>query len=126
MIKGPDSNSDSSSEYHAMSYVWGASTRTWDIEIDGRTVKVTQSLGEALTSIRKNTTCSMIWADAISINQDDVEERGLEKPSGIPRRRLQRPVRKSNDTPCELMVMGMHHVVGSLKKRGDYIRLTVM
>ncbi len=68
-------NEDSPPEYMALSYAWGDAKNTSYIEINGATRKVTTSLAIALRHIRKPDEEVVIWADAVSINQNDVTER---------------------------------------------------
>jgi hypothetical protein len=58
-----------------LSYVWGDPTPVRRIEINGVTAKITESLHEALMAIRDNTSVRVIWADALSINQQDKTEK---------------------------------------------------
>lgn len=79
--------------YEAISYVWGNPKRRRDITIDGATLSVTENLHGALTAFRhrpvvgrsdeqdKGTTPARrhpvrrLWADAVCINQQDLQER---------------------------------------------------
>ncbi|KAF2675041.1 hypothetical protein BT63DRAFT_27130 [Microthyrium microscopicum] len=61
--------------FQALSYVWGDPTPVSEIEIDGRFCKISQNLSQALLSIYDNTAFRVIWADAVSINQQDNEEK---------------------------------------------------
>lgn len=62
--------------YEALSYVWGSSKERTDTICNGKTVKITRNLGEALQRVRLADRPRFIWADAICINQEDIEERG--------------------------------------------------
>jgi Heterokaryon incompatibility protein (HET) len=65
--------------YDALSYVWGDPSRTHEIWIEGRVLKITASLHGALTQLVDFAqTDQCIWADAICINQDDLEERSAQ------------------------------------------------
>ncbi|KAI1497061.1 heterokaryon incompatibility protein-domain-containing protein [Biscogniauxia marginata] len=70
--------------YAALSYVWGDPHNTENIEVDGHTLPITTNLASALWHFRKyglpqnqqTGTISLLWVDAICINQDDDKERG--------------------------------------------------
>ncbi|KAE8449885.1 hypothetical protein EG329_007362 [Mollisiaceae sp. DMI_Dod_QoI] len=68
-------------EYIALSYVWGSETDRRDIKLNGRSMSVTANLYDALICMRKNIAMASlgfpakIWVDAISINQNDIDER---------------------------------------------------
>jgi hypothetical protein len=65
--------------YEALSYEWGNATKTRSITLEsGHPIGITQSLFNALTDLRpgrETHTQRVIWADAICINQDDIDER---------------------------------------------------
>ncbi|KAF2497458.1 hypothetical protein BU16DRAFT_456493, partial [Lophium mytilinum] len=61
--------------YVALSYLWGDATRVRQIVLNGYTFGVTQHLYDALLSLREHGLLT-VWADALSINQEDVDERG--------------------------------------------------
>ncbi|KAG8525586.1 uncharacterized protein KY384_009230 [Bacidia gigantensis] len=62
--------------YTALSYVWGSSERTHSIICDGKTLQVTRSVFELLTSDHaKSNKDWPYWIDAICINQNDNEEK---------------------------------------------------
>ncbi|KAH7014253.1 heterokaryon incompatibility protein-domain-containing protein [Microdochium trichocladiopsis] len=67
-------------EFVALSYVWGDPKLTRSIIVDGVSVTVTQNLYDALVWHRDNTSWLPkndlpIWADAICINQADLDEK---------------------------------------------------
>ncbi|KAH9224348.1 heterokaryon incompatibility protein-domain-containing protein, partial [Leptodontidium sp. 2 PMI_412] len=65
--------------YKALSYVWGAAKATRrSIIVDGNTHLVTVNLEHALRRIRQPGTMRTFWIDALSINQDDNEERSTQ------------------------------------------------
>jgi hypothetical protein len=64
--------------YEAVSYVWGSSARDTLIVCNGKSLKITRSLHNALCRIRLVDSPRCVWADAICINQDDNEERGYQ------------------------------------------------
>jgi hypothetical protein len=59
----------------ALSYVWGNSARTSNVTCNRKTLKITSSLEIALRAIRHPDTNTLLWADAICINQDNPAER---------------------------------------------------
>jgi hypothetical protein len=79
--------------YEAISYVWGDPRKRRDITIDGATLSVIDSLHGALTAFRhrpvtgssdeqdagtapaRRQPVRRLWADAVCINQDDLQER---------------------------------------------------
>ncbi|KAK6603058.1 heterokaryon incompatibility protein [Botrytis cinerea] len=80
----------------ALSYVWGAGTRDFEIICDGAILKVTENLVEVLERFRKFqklaldhipdsnqlniTERTLFWIDAICINQEDLDERSQQVP----------------------------------------------
>jgi hypothetical protein len=68
-------------EYIALSYVWGSETDRRDIKLNERSMSVTANLYDALTCMRKRIAMASlgfpakIWVDAICINQGDIDER---------------------------------------------------
>ncbi|KUJ06966.1 uncharacterized protein LY89DRAFT_661119 [Mollisia scopiformis] len=66
---------DIHSLYTAISYVWGDVNNTRAIVIDGKKLEITATLHSALCHIRLKAEPARLWADAICINQSDVEER---------------------------------------------------
>lgn len=62
--------------YEALSYVWGDPFWKSAVTIDGQTVGIITNLHVALQYMRQREHPRILWADAVCINQDDVEERG--------------------------------------------------
>ena len=62
-------------KYTALSYVWGDPTLSQVVRVDDEAMHITQSLNSALLHLRDAHRSRLIWADAICINQDDIEER---------------------------------------------------
>jgi hypothetical protein len=59
-------------------YVWGHATRHALINVNGISFGVTDNLYNALSALSPTDLsdgCRILWVDAISINQDDIEER---------------------------------------------------
>ncbi|KUI64628.1 Lipase 2 [Cytospora mali] len=68
---------DSTVDYEALSYVWGANHFAGFIEVDrGQFLKVGAYLRDALYHIRHESKSRTIWIDALCINQKDNDERG--------------------------------------------------
>lgn len=61
--------------YTALSYVWGNATQTGQIYVDGCRMVVTVTLEAALRDARDPHRVLRIWADALCINQADLDER---------------------------------------------------
>jgi hypothetical protein len=68
-------DSVSALQYDAISYVWGDPDAATAIICDGRPMLITINLHWALLRVRKPDRSSVVWADAICINQRDVQER---------------------------------------------------
>lgn len=61
--------------FEALSYVWGTSPDTVSIAVDSGTLDITTSLAAALRHLRLPDTPRLIWADAICINQHNLDEK---------------------------------------------------
>jgi hypothetical protein len=62
--------------YEALSYAWGGSDKPRSIFIGKHALPVTINLHAALSRLRDRSFERIIWADAICIDQDNLEERG--------------------------------------------------
>lgn len=62
-------------EFEALSYVWGDPSRTVEIHCNGLPFQITDNLHAALLERRRRNITSLMWVDALCINQDDTEER---------------------------------------------------
>ena len=62
-------------EYEAISYVWGDANMTQNITCGGCSCKVTTNLFHALQRFRRPDRSRYLWADALCINQGDIDER---------------------------------------------------
>lgn len=72
---------DSDEEYQALSYVWGdinASLALHSIETSEGTLRISLSLQSALRAIRDPKMDTMLWIDAICINQESVTEKAVQ------------------------------------------------
>lgn len=61
--------------FEALSYVWGSFDRDETIEVNGKVFRVSNSLYQALLHLRCEHKPRTLWIDALSINQNDAEER---------------------------------------------------
>ena len=62
--------------YIALSYVWGNLSQKLPLLCDSRILEVTQNLRDALCELyKRGLTSSLMWVDAICIDQDSVQER---------------------------------------------------
>ncbi|KAH6718579.1 heterokaryon incompatibility protein-domain-containing protein [Leptodontidium sp. MPI-SDFR-AT-0119] len=66
--------------YDALSYVWGDPKVTSTITVDGYPFEATKNLVAALKEIRKSSHLSLIWIDAICINQASTDEKNQQVP----------------------------------------------
>lgn len=62
-------------EFEALSYVWGSTIDSEPIVLNGHEIKVSASLTSALRHVRSTEQPRVMWADAISINQNSIQER---------------------------------------------------
>ncbi|KAH8197453.1 hypothetical protein TruAng_008384 [Truncatella angustata] len=64
--------------YSALSYTWGPKSDGKVITIDGHAMAVTSNCESALRHIRKTGESTMIWVDAICIDQENIPEKGAQ------------------------------------------------
>ena len=64
--------------YMALSYVWRNPKDSLFIQVDGRPFKVTENLRAFLAAYRTNTTCPVLWIDAICVDQNNILERNAQ------------------------------------------------
>lgn len=64
--------------YEALSYVWGSEEKPRRVSTNEGDLYVTKNLHAALLRLRDRSFERIIWADAICINQDDIEERNYQ------------------------------------------------
>ncbi|KAJ9652770.1 hypothetical protein H2198_007997 [Neophaeococcomyces mojaviensis] len=62
-------------EYEALSYVWGDTSTLVTIYCNDQALQVTESLYEALRTLRQETDSRTLWIDQITINQQDDAEK---------------------------------------------------
>ncbi|KAL2203445.1 hypothetical protein CC79DRAFT_1279122, partial [Sarocladium strictum] len=68
-------NLDTRPDYEALSYVWGDPTITRNLRCNGNDIHVTTNLHDALTQLRLTDRPRTLWADALCINQADLDEK---------------------------------------------------
>jgi Heterokaryon incompatibility protein (HET) len=73
-IRAIDLESQTAS-YEALSYCWGSAKKLHTIICNGRRLKITTSLFHGLRCLRLVNDVRAFWVDAISINQNDVDEK---------------------------------------------------
>jgi len=62
-------------EYNALSYFWGEKSGTHFIECSGDEIEITPNLDAALRQLRYTDNPTILWVDAVCINQkDDIEK----------------------------------------------------
>lgn len=66
--------------YEALSYVWGSPVRSHSIIVNGCRFSITESLHTALLHLRDSQLERVLWVDAISIKQDDDNEKSKQIP----------------------------------------------
>jgi hypothetical protein len=64
------------SSFEALSYAWGSTKLEKPISVNGVRFKITKNLYLALLHLRREKVSRIMWIDAISINQQDLIERG--------------------------------------------------
>ncbi|KIM96073.1 hypothetical protein OIDMADRAFT_132811, partial [Oidiodendron maius Zn] len=69
-------SSEDISNYAALSYTWGSTSRPCDIIINDSRMTVTKSVYLALRNLRYREKDRVLWVDALSINQSDKNEQG--------------------------------------------------
>jgi len=62
--------------YEPLSYVWGKPKLNYAFHIDGKVLKITKSLNDALRRLRLRHEPRRLWADQICIDQTNLSERG--------------------------------------------------
>ncbi|KUI73226.1 Heterokaryon incompatibility protein 6, OR allele [Cytospora mali] len=66
---------DEDPQYEAISYVWGTSNRSHEIQCDGLPLFITPNLRDALQQCRLSDRSRLLWADSICIDQDNDGEK---------------------------------------------------
>ncbi|XXG99905.1 hypothetical protein Hte_006246 [Hypoxylon texense] len=88
LLSGTDSNEiscelvittlDEAPYLEALSYVWGSPLPRMPIQCSGGAIEIGPSLHNALRYLRQESATRTLWADALCINQDDVQERNAQ------------------------------------------------
>ena len=65
-------------KYEALSYTWQSQTLSDHVICNGKVLYVTQTLYDALRTLRRATTSRLLWIDQLCINQEDVAERNCQ------------------------------------------------
>ncbi|KAI5467080.1 heterokaryon incompatibility protein-domain-containing protein, partial [Mariannaea sp. PMI_226] len=66
---------DRSFHYIALSYTWGSPVAKKDIVVNGTVKRITVNLDLALRTLRSLDEPITLWADALCINQDDIDDK---------------------------------------------------
>lgn len=66
---------DDAPDFEALSYVWGDPAPRMRVHCSGRAAEIGPSLHGALHHLRQNSDSRILWADALCINQGDIQER---------------------------------------------------
>jgi hypothetical protein len=67
-------------DFEAISYCWGGQHASVEIRCDGRLLHITENLHSALQNFRRSDTSVLVWADAVCINQNDIDEKNIQVP----------------------------------------------
>jgi len=65
---------DEARAYYALSYTWGDPHQIRPISCDGKGLEITTNLHSALWQLREQRAVSLLWADAVCINQLNEEK----------------------------------------------------
>jgi hypothetical protein len=72
---------ESTTDYEALSYTWGESQNTFDLQCDdGTKLTITENLKAALAALRLPDKSRVLWVDALCINQLDALEKNVQVP----------------------------------------------
>ncbi|KAJ4983242.1 het domain protein [Stagonosporopsis vannaccii] len=66
--------------YEGLSYAWGDPSNVAPVVCNGIEVQVTRSLRNALLRVRDIEIPKIIWADALCMNQNDIQEKNIQVP----------------------------------------------
>ena len=72
--------SDPRASYHALSYVWGNFEKADSIDLNSERFCVTRNQAEALRRLRNTDHETIMWIDALCINQTDDKEKSTQVP----------------------------------------------
>jgi hypothetical protein len=62
-------------KYEALSYVWGSEPADHELKVGDESLYITRNLCKALRRTRSRTNPTVLWIDALCINQDDNDEK---------------------------------------------------
>lgn len=71
---------DDEPDYNAVSYCWGGQSASVDITCNESRLTITQNLSDALRRFRQSEKTISIWADAICVNQADMQDKSQQVP----------------------------------------------
>ena len=66
--------------YEAISYCWGSQKPSVTIECNRQPLRITENLNSAIATLRREDVSLLLWADAICIDQDSIEEKNSQVP----------------------------------------------
>jgi hypothetical protein len=69
---------DKAGIYNAVSYTWGDPSDKTSISVNGFHLPIPTNLARFLQHVRSSTDFVVLWADAVCINQEDVEEKSYQ------------------------------------------------
>ena len=61
--------------YQCLSYTWGAGDKTAELTLNGQLFYIRQNLEQALRNIRQEKAMTVLWIDAVCIDQENIRER---------------------------------------------------
>lgn len=64
--------------FEALSYVWGSAQPVHEIQCNGKTLRISKNLRDALYRLRSPFKHRFVWADAICIDQSNLRERKMQ------------------------------------------------
>ncbi|EPE35168.1 heterokaryon incompatibility protein [Glarea lozoyensis ATCC 20868] len=118
--------------YEALSYQWGSWDNALSIYVNGIQKAVTQNLHFALQSFREENSEVILWVDAICINQEDDDEKGMQvnmMTDIYANARYTRVFLGPPDTTSDETMVDISHVGRAVIDRGIYellIRMAVL
>ena len=65
-------------QYEALSYVWGVEYSTRKVTVNGNAMQITENLDCALRHLRYTAAKRYLWIDALSMSQEDTQERNYQ------------------------------------------------
>lgn len=71
---------DHSPYYEAISYCWGSQVNSVTIDCNGQPLRITENLSAAIMALRPRGESLLVWADAVCIDQESIEEKNSQVP----------------------------------------------